>query len=105
MTFTGKFTTVLKHVFSKKTIGYIFLSLVWTMIAVMFWSYMSTGELVLFESLEITLTIMGGKLILYGIWDWVHLGNNESKPDQDVRVVTVVTNSDDEDRFGEYCIL
>ncbi|MBN2081301.1 hypothetical protein JW859_03740 [bacterium] len=104
MTITGKLKTVLRHVFSKKTIGYILLSLLWTMIAVMFWNYTATGKLVLFESLEITLTIMGGKLILYGIWDWVHLGHKPT-PETGARVVTIVTNGDADDRFGEYCIL
>lgn len=98
-----KLITVLKHMFSRKTVGYITLSFIWTMIAVVFWSWVNTRELVFFESIEITLTIMGGKLVLYGVWDWLHLKG----PDTDgrERVVKIVTPDDPEEKFGEYCVL
>jgi len=99
----GKLITVLKHMFSRKTIGYIMLSLAWTVIAVMFWSWINTGELVLFESMEITITIMTGKLILYGFWDWLHLKDIEIESGQ--RVVQIVTPEDPDSRFGEHCVL
>jgi len=99
----GKLVTVLKHMFSRKTVGYILLSLAWTMIAVMFWSWINTGELVLFESIEITITIMTGKLILYGFWDWLHLKEPEVGGNQ--RVIQIVTPEDPESRFGEHCVL
>lgn len=98
-----KLKTVLKHMFSRKTFGYILLSFMWTMIAVVFWNWINTRELVFFESMEITLTIMGGKLVLYGVWDWLHLKEPETKNDQ--RVVQIVTPDDPEEKFGEYCVL
>ena len=98
-----KFAAVLKHIFSRKTMGYIFLSLVWTMLAVLFWNWYHTREIVLFESVEITLTIMGGKLLLYAIWDWLHLREPEVSSAQ--RIIKIVTPEDTEDRFGEYCVL
>lgn len=98
-----KITAVLKHIFSRKTLGYIFLSLIWTMLAVLFWNWYHTGEIVLFESAEITLTIMGGKLLLYAIWDWLHLREPELAPNQ--RVIRIITPEDAEDPFGEYCVL
>lgn len=103
MTGSQKLVRVLRHMFSRKTIGYILLSFLWTMIAVVFWNWMYTRELVFFESMEITLTIMGGKLVLYGLWDWLHLKEPETKPDQ--RVVKIVTPDDPDEKFGEYCVL
>jgi hypothetical protein len=98
-----KLATVLKHVFSRKTIGYILLSLAWTMIAVMFWTWLNTGEFVLFESLEITITIMTGKLILYGFWDWLHLKEPATRSTE--RLIQIVTPEDPDSRFGEHCVL
>jgi hypothetical protein len=96
-----KLKIVLSHIFSRKTISYIFLTLVWTMAAVMFWGWVNKGELVLFESLEITLTIMAGKMVLYGIWDYLHL-----PPDDDDDSPEVIAQYDENgDKFGEYCIL
>jgi len=102
MTLKDKLGLVFKHIFSRKTIVYIILSFAWTMASVFFWNWYHTGEIVLFESMEITLTIMGGKLVLYGIWDYLHLGE-AVKPQY--RVVQIVTQQDRDDRFGEYCLL
>jgi hypothetical protein len=98
-----KLLTVLRHMFSRKTIGYITLSFLWTMVSVVFWSWINTRELVFFESIEITLTIMGGKLILYGVWDWLHL--KETGVGEDQRIVQIVTPEEPEDKFGEHCVL
>ena len=103
MTAKEKLLSVISHVFSRKTVGYIALSFLWTMVAVVFWSWVHTGRLVLFESMEITLTVMGGKLLLYGIWDWLHL--KEPQAPADARVVRIVSCEDPDDRFGEYCVL
>ena len=101
MTMKEKLGLVFRHIFSRKTIVYILLSFVWTMAAVFFWNWYNTGEYVLFESMEITLTIMGGKLVLYGVWDYLHL-----KPAQDdQRVVRIITSPEEDDPFGEYCVL
>ena len=103
MSNSQKILAVVKHIFSRKTLGYILLSFIWTMLAVLFWNWYHTRAIVLFESMEITLTIMGGKLVLYAIWDWLHF--KEPVVSSDQRVLKIVTPDDSEDRFGEYCVL
>ena len=64
---------VVTHMFSRKALGYRAFTISWTMAAVMFWNYIYFQRLVFFESLEVTLTIVLGKFIFYGIWEYFHL--------------------------------
>ena len=73
MTRREKFKYVLSHMFSRKALGYRAFTITWTMAAVMFWNYIYSHEWVFFESLEVTLTIVIGKFIFYGIWEYLHL--------------------------------
>lgn len=68
-----KLAVVLKHMFSKKALGYRAFTITWTMAAVMFWNYLYLHKIVFFESLEVTLTIVIGKFIFYGFWEFFHL--------------------------------
>lgn len=68
-----KLAIVLRHMFSRKALGYRAFTVTWTMCAVMFWNYVYFHELVFFESLEVTLTIVTGKFIFYGVWEFFHL--------------------------------
>ena len=68
-----KLGIVIRHMFSKKALGYRAFTVTWTMCAVMFWNYIYFQEIVFFESLEVTLTIVIGKFLFYGIWEFFHL--------------------------------
>ena len=59
--------------FSKKALGYRAFTVTWTMLAVLFWNWKLHGEVVFFESLEITATIVIGKFLFYGFWEFFHL--------------------------------
>jgi len=73
MTRLEKFKYVLSHMFSKKALGYRAFTVSWTMCAVMFWNYLYFQEIIFFESLEVTLTIVIGKFLFYGVWEYLHL--------------------------------
>ena len=73
MTNGQKFAYVLHHMFSKKALGYRAFTITWTMAAVMFWNYLYFHRIIFFESLEVTLTIVVGKFLFYGIWEYLHL--------------------------------
>lgn len=64
---------VINHMFSRKALGYRAFTVTWTMIAVMFWNWIYWHKLVFFESLEVTMTIVTGKFLFYGIWEYFHL--------------------------------
>jgi len=59
--------TVLTHMFSRKSLKYRAYTITWTMLACYFW----TNKLI--ESLELTATIVIGKFLFYGIWDFWHI--------------------------------
>lgn len=81
MTRWQKLQTVLRHMFSRKALGYRAFTISWTMAAVMFWNYLYFGKIIFFESLEVTLTIVIGKFLFYGIWEYLHL------PDVDIEAI------------------
>lgn len=73
MTNAQKLKYVISHMVSRKALGYRAFTVTWTMLAVMFWNYLYFGKIVFFESLEVTLTIVVGKFLFYGIWEYLHL--------------------------------
>lgn len=68
-----KISLVLKHMFSRKALLYRAFTVTWTMCAVLFWNYVYFKKLIFFESLEVTMTIVFGKFLFYGIWEYFHL--------------------------------
>jgi hypothetical protein len=70
--------------FTRKALGYRAFTVTWTMAAVMFWNYLYFHEIVFFESLEVTLTIVIGKFIFYGIWEFFHLKEVDTEAVYDV---------------------
>ena len=59
--------TVLKHMFSSKSMKYRVYTISWTILACYFW----TNKW--FETLELTTTIVIGKFLYYGIWEFWHI--------------------------------
>jgi hypothetical protein len=64
---------VVAHMFSKKALGYRAFTISWTFFAVALWNYIYFREFAFSESLEITATIVIGKFIFYGLWEYHHL--------------------------------
>lgn len=59
--------TVLQHMFSGKSLKYRLYTISWTAMACRFW----TGNW--FETFELTATIVIGKFLYYGLWEFWHL--------------------------------
>jgi len=100
-----KIAVVLRHMFSKKALGYRAFTVTWTMIAVAFWTWKLEGEMVLSESLEITMTIVIGKFLFYGIWEFFHLKEVDLEAVYDVesheRVDEVIAARDSEGKYHD----
>ncbi|MBN2081669.1 hypothetical protein JW859_05605 [bacterium] len=73
MTFKQKLVIVLKHMFSKKALGYRAFTISWTFFAVALWNFIYFHKLAFSESLEVTATIVIGKFLFYGFWEYRHL--------------------------------
>lgn len=73
ITFRQKLRVVIAHMFSKKALGYRAFTVSWTFFAVVLWNYIYFREFAFSESLEITATIVVGKFVFYGIWEYFHL--------------------------------
>ena len=72
--FRQKMKVVIAHMFSKKALGYRAFTISWTFFAVALWNYVYFQELAFSESVEITATIVIGKFLFYGFWEYQHLG-------------------------------
>jgi hypothetical protein len=72
--FQQKLRIVIAHMFSKKALGYRAFTITWTYFAVILWNYIYFRELAFSESLEVTATIVIGKFLFYGFWEYRHLG-------------------------------
>lgn len=55
---------MIKHIFSKKALKYRAVAFCYVLAASWFW----TGDV--FKSIELTLTIVLGKMLIYGIVEW-----------------------------------
>ena len=73
LSFPAKLRIVLSHMFSKKALGYRAFTISWTFIAVTSWNYIYFREFAFSESLEVTATIVIGKFLFYGFWEYRHL--------------------------------
>ena len=54
------------HMFSLKALLYRLFAVIWTMFACYIW----TRNLI--ESVEVALTVVCGKFVFYGIYEWLH---------------------------------
>ena len=68
-----KLQVVLAHMFSRKALGYRAFTISWTYFAVVLWNWIYFREFAFTESLEVTLTIVIGKFVFYGVWEYFHL--------------------------------
>ncbi|GEM_PF-2496195 len=68
-----KLAVVISHMFSRKALGYRAFTVTWTYFAVVLWNWIYFRELAFTESLEVTATIVIGKFVFYGIWEYFHL--------------------------------
>jgi hypothetical protein len=73
LAFAEKLKIVLGHMFSKKALGYRAFTISWTFFAVTGWNYIYFREFAFSESLEVTATIVLGKFLFYGFWEFQHL--------------------------------
>jgi len=62
----SKLKIILKHMFSKKALGYRAFTAAWTLAMCYVW----TGELV--ESIEVMVSVVLGKFIFYGIYEYLY---------------------------------
>lgn len=68
----NKTKVVLSHMFGKKALGYRAFTITWTLLC----CKVIIGEWI--ETLELTIAIVTGKFIFYGIYEYFHLGKVEN---------------------------